>query len=101
MNCKWRGHRHCSDEPDVDPEQGIRLHCQLYPARSPGKNDSAEFVEQLGIGWSVEFNERAIGEFLDSITREEIRRKAARVPISANASAAMCFTKRYLRSLEK
>jgi glycosyltransferase involved in cell wall biosynthesis len=44
-----------------------------------GKNDSAEFVEQLGIGWSVEFNERAIGEFLDSITREEIRRKAARV----------------------
>ncbi len=44
-----------------------------------GKDDSAEFVDNLGIGWSVEFNAQEIGHFFNVVNRAEIAAKVEKV----------------------
>lgn len=52
-----------------------------------GENDSSEFVNKIGIGWSVAYNEQAIAEFLDALSWAEISRKADKiVPLRYNFS---------------
>lgn len=44
-----------------------------------GENDSADFVRDHDIGWSVSCDEHGIGEFLDSVSREDIAEKMENV----------------------
>lgn len=40
-----------------------------------GENDSADFVNSQGIGWSVPFDEKRVGDLLDRITEDAIIEK--------------------------
>jgi len=44
-----------------------------------GKNDSARYVKEKKIGWTLPFDDGVIGEFFKSISHEELRERISRV----------------------